>query len=88
MFRREQNDARGVQMEVQDPSERLKLIATVLSLSPETARRAVDYAIQRSGEQSGNGRVQRGCRTLVDDVVKQFPPADRAAIFPRSALQP
>lgn len=74
-------------LEVQDPTPRLKLIATVLARSPKTARRAVDFALKRSGAQPENARVQRGCRALIDAIVSQFPKADRAEIFPRIALE-
>ena len=86
MFRREQNDDKGRSLEQQDPSPRLKLIATVLALTPETARKAVDYAIKRSGTPEADARVQRGCGALIDEIVSQFPKADRADIFPQSVL--
>ena len=78
--------APGVPFEKQDPSPRLKLIATVLAQSPETARKAVDYAIKRSGAPAADACMQRGCRALIDEIVGQFPKADRPDIFPQSVL--
>jgi len=87
MFRREEKDEKGRELEVQDPSPRLKLIVTVLSLTPETAQKAVKFALKRSDEQPDNARIQRGCRKLIGDIVSQFPKAERAELFPRSALE-
>jgi len=86
MFRREANDDKGRPQEVQDPSPRLSLIATVLSLTPETAQKAVRYALKRMDAVPADARVQRGGRDLIGRIVGQFPASERAELFPPDAL--